>query len=77
MSRTFHATFDGHVLHLEGALMLPPNTRVVVTIETIEEAARESHSFLRTARSLNLEGPPDWASRLDDYLHGEKAHLDE
>jgi hypothetical protein len=27
---------------------------------------------LRTARSLNLEGPPDWASNLDKYLYDEE-----
>jgi len=27
-------------------------------------------SFLRTARSLNLEGPADWSARLEDYLYG-------
>ncbi|HXQ33906.1 MAG TPA: hypothetical protein VN843_07840 [Anaerolineales bacterium] len=30
---------------------------------------QSSESFLKVARSLNLEGPPDWSSRLDDYLY--------
>jgi len=29
--------------------------------------------FLRTARSLNLEGPSDWSSRFDDYHSGRKS----
>jgi hypothetical protein len=43
-----------------------PNTRVVVTIETLEECSASPQSFLKTARSLNLEGPPDWSTRLDE-----------
>lgn len=30
----------------------------------------EPYSSLRLARSLNLEGPPDWSARLDYYLYG-------
>ena len=33
---------------------------------------QNSESFLKVARSLNLEGPPDWSSRLDDYLYGDQ-----
>jgi hypothetical protein len=33
-------------------------------------------SFLQVARSLHLQGPADWSSRLDDYLYG-GAKLDE
>lgn len=29
--------------------------------------------FLRTARSLNLEGPADWSSRFEDYHSGRKS----
>lgn len=36
----------------------------------------EPKSFLRVARSLRLQGPADWSSRLDDYLYG-GAKLDE
>ncbi|EDN68438.1 hypothetical protein BGP_0092 [Beggiatoa sp. PS] len=30
-------------------------------------------SFLRTARSLPVEGPPDWSERIDDYLYGNQV----
>ena len=33
-------------------------------------SASEEESFLRVARSLNLAGPRDWSSRVDDYLRG-------
>jgi hypothetical protein len=29
----------------------------------------EPKSFLRVARTLRLQGPADWSSRLDDYLY--------
>jgi len=29
-------------------------------------------SFLQVARSLEVEGPPDWSENIDDYLYGDK-----
>jgi predicted DNA-binding antitoxin AbrB/MazE fold protein len=71
MVETLEAIFDGKVLRPERPLTLEPNTRVRVTIETVQLAAEKATSFLRTARSLNLDGPPDWATNLDIYLYGE------
>jgi predicted DNA-binding antitoxin AbrB/MazE fold protein len=68
MATTIEATFDGQVFRPAEPVSLPPNTTVRITIEPIPV---KPASFLRTARSLNLEGPADWASRLDDYLYGE------
>jgi hypothetical protein len=34
------------------------------------EPTPEGVSFLRTARSLDLDGPPDWAANIDKYLYG-------
>ncbi len=73
MSTTIHATFDGQVLRPDEPLSLPANTRVKITIEPTEEAAEpeaKTGSFLKTARSLKIEGPPDWSERLEDYLYG-------
>lgn len=70
MSKTLEAVFDGEVLRPDEPLDLEPNTRVRLTIETADERRGEAKSFLRTARALNLQGPPDWAARLDDYLYG-------
>ena len=77
MTKTVHATFDGQVLRPDEPLALLPNTRVVVTIETLEGCSASPQSFLKTARSLNLEGPPDWSTRLDEYLYGDKVPNDE
>ncbi len=68
MATTIEATFDGQVFRPSGPVSLPPNTVVRITIESVPDAPR---SFLSTARSLELEGPPDWASKLDSYLYGE------
>ena len=68
MATTIEATFDGRVFRPTGPVALPPNTNVRITIESMPASPT---SFLRVARSLNLEGPPDWASRLDHYLYDE------
>ena len=78
MSQTLDATFDGEVFRPDGPIQLEPNTRVRLTIEPVPTSAPpESESFLRVARSLNLEGPPDWSSRLDEYLYGGTDTSDE
>lgn len=70
MVKTLEAIFDGQVLHLEEPVDLEPNTRVRITIETVEAEPVHPPSFLQTARSLRLEGPPDWSTKVDDYLYG-------
>ncbi|MCX5646494.1 MAG: antitoxin family protein [Phycisphaerae bacterium] len=70
MVQTIQAVFDGKVLRPEDPLTLEPNARVRITIETLESREEKATSFLDIARSLNLEGPPDWATNVDAYLHG-------
>ena len=75
MSQTMQAVFDGQVLRPAEPVELAPNTRVRITIEAVEPPQTgdaDEDSFLRTARSLNLEGPPDWSERLNDYLYGKE-----
>ena len=72
MGKTMYATFDGQVLRPDGSIELKPNTRVKITIETEEETKTTRNSFLKTARSLQLEGPHDWSERLDEYLYEEE-----
>ncbi len=69
------AMFDGKSLLLDNPLKLKPNTRVIVRIETVEEKPKKKRSFLRTARSLNLDGPKDWSERLDYYLYYRQVEL--
>ena len=76
MSRTFDAVFDGSVFRPDEPIELEPNTRVRITIEPTPTSESEPQSFLQVSRSLNLEGPRDWSSRLDDYLYGGNETLD-
>ena len=70
MDMTIRATFDGEVLRPDEPIPLLPNTRVRITIEApgggtrAEEPKTEIASFLETALSLNLDGPPDWSARM-------------
>ena len=70
MSKVIEAVFDGKVLRPKDALALEPNTRVRITIEPVEPTAKGAASFLDTAISLKLDGPPDWAVNIDTYLYG-------
>ncbi len=75
MTTVLHATYDGAVLHPDEPIELEPNTRVRLIIETTEPILKKRRSFLRTAQSLNLQGPPDWSARFEDYLYTtEKEH---
>ena len=71
MSTTIEARFDGQVFHPIDPISLPPDTTVRLTVETM--AGEQPKSFLEVAQSLNLEGPPDWASNLDHYLYGNRG----
>ena len=74
MTKSLHATFDGLVLRPDEPVELAPNTRVRITIETVDAPVERAASFLQTARSLNLQGPTDWSAHLEDYLYrAEKA----
>ncbi len=65
MTQTVEAIYDGTVLRPETALALKPNTRVRLTVEVVADAEAAPLSFLDTARSLGLSGPPDWSANLD------------
>jgi hypothetical protein len=73
---TLEARFDGTVLHPNEPLALEPNSRVLMTIETIPFTKDAEYTFLDTAASLNLDGPPDWSTNLDAYLYGEESKHD-
>ena len=64
MTQSFDAVYDGLVLRPESALPFEPNTRVRVTVEVIPAKTASESSFLRIARSLELEGPVDWSTNL-------------
>jgi hypothetical protein len=70
MTITVEATFDGEVLRLKRPPDLAPNTRVIVTIQPVEEKDGSPPTFLQTAKSVHIEGPPDLATNVDAYLYG-------
>jgi hypothetical protein len=70
MVKTIEALFDGTVFRPTAPIALAPNTRVRITIETMPHPEGETTSFLRMARTLNLDGPPDWSANIDEYLYG-------
>jgi len=70
ITKTIYLTFDGKVFRPEEPVELEPDTRVRATIEAAERVRGGRGAFLETARSLNLDGPPDWSSRLEEYLYG-------
>jgi predicted DNA-binding antitoxin AbrB/MazE fold protein len=76
MTETIEALFDGVVLRPTEPLALKPNTRVWIVVETTPPSTKKN-SFLRTARSLNLDGPEDWSANLEKYLYGEANHNEE
>jgi len=74
--KTLEAVFDGKVFHPETPPVLEPNTRVRITIEMVIAPSEQAPSFLDLARSLNLEGPPDWSSNLEGYLYHQEERDD-
>jgi hypothetical protein len=38
--------------------------------DTTEHTQTAPTSFFDVARSIQIEGPPDWSERLDHYLYG-------
>jgi len=70
MTKTLEATFDGAVFRPDGPVELQPNTRVQIVVTVKPSPEQEPKSFLQVARSLRLQGPADWSSRLDEYLYG-------
>jgi predicted DNA-binding antitoxin AbrB/MazE fold protein len=74
MTRTIEAVFDGAVLRPSEPLNLREGARVQITFEDEMSGTDDKgqpRSFLQTARSLQLDGPPDWSSHLDVYLYGD------
>lgn len=67
---TIDALFDGEVFRPQERPDLEANTRVRITVEPLTPPSAAPKSFLDTALSLDLEGPADWSSRVDDYLYG-------
>ena len=70
---TVFATYKGDgILRLEEDVAIDPETRVRVTIEQgATPAQAPARSFLDVLQGLNLDGPADASTRLDEYLYGD------
>jgi len=66
---TLEAIYDGNAFRPTVPCQIEPNTRVWITVNRTESAQEETRHFLRTARSLNLDGPSDWSANLERYLY--------
>lgn len=67
--QTLEAIFDGTTLHPELPLNLEAGTRVRIIVESVLPATGQPpKTFLQTAKSLQLQGDPDWSEDIDRYL---------
>lgn len=67
--KSIEAVFDGTVFRPVEEVDLNANTRVrllfeVLKKETLLEENSERLSFMDVALQLELDGPPDWSSRI-------------
>ncbi|MCF2148021.1 hypothetical protein IQ276_016635 [Desmonostoc muscorum LEGE 12446] len=69
MVQKITAVFNGKVFYPSEPIALPINTRVRISVEILPPGEHETVSFLQTARSLNLDGSPDWSANIDKYLY--------
>ncbi|MDO9303391.1 MAG: hypothetical protein Q7T89_18525, partial [Anaerolineales bacterium] len=58
-------------------LLLKPNTRVRITIETVKVKRAKTKSFIETAKTAKLKLPSDFSQNLDDYLYRGKPFNEE
>ena len=72
MGKTIQVLWDGEAFRPDEPPSLEPNTRLQITYELPQAGLPpkdEAVSFLQMARSLNLEGPPDWSANIEEYLN--------
>lgn len=73
MTKTIQARYDGRAIHPDEPLPLPRDARITITVHAEEPQEDEdvgATTFFDVARSISIEGPPDWSARIDHYLYG-------
>lgn len=61
MNKTLTAVFDGDVLRPDSPLDLKPNTRYVITIESVEQSIASGDAWdVLEAMTGTVEAPGDW-----------------
>jgi len=68
MPISIEAVFDGKVFLPVTLPPLKPGTRVRLSIISSEI---KTESFLDTARSLQIDGPPDWSEKINGSMCSE------
>ncbi|MCP4111567.1 MAG: hypothetical protein GY749_39600 [Desulfobacteraceae bacterium] len=72
MTLTIEAIYDGKAFIPVNPLPIRlNNNRVKISVITPENG--QPPSFLKVARSLQLDGPEDWSAKLDEYLYGDRS----
>ena len=65
---------------MEKLSALPPQKQeqVLHYVESLEPKAPKAqvdesdpHPWIKVALSMNLDGPPDWSEKFEDYLNGD------
>ena len=71
MSQTLTATYDGHALLPDAPLDLEPNTRCLVTVESVAESSTQGDAWdVLAAWSGSIDSAPeDWSAEHDHYLY--------
>jgi predicted DNA-binding antitoxin AbrB/MazE fold protein len=74
MIQTLNAVFDGEVFQPDLPLKLKAGTRVRIIVESVllPDEKERPKTFLQTAKSLQLQGEPDWSENIDRYLYGDR-----
>jgi hypothetical protein len=61
----------------DGAIEIPEAYQEAMqqaqTVQVTLANPQRRKTFLQTARSLALEGEPDWSEKVDEYLYGENV----
>ena len=74
MTKTLVAAFDGTVLRPDEPLDIEPNTRVTITVESrspdVADADTGDAWSVLHALAGTYDGPADWSSEHDHYIHG-------
>lgn len=87
MDKVINATFDGEVFRPDEPVKLVSNAKVKVILpdapkkpepKTVrKKKTGKPYAVFEYMRSLNLEGPEDFSTNLDDYLYHGKPFPDE
>jgi hypothetical protein len=78
MIQSLDAIFDGEAFQPEVPLNMKAGTRVRLIVESVvSDEAPQPKSFLQTAKSLQLEGEPNWSENIDQYLYGKTVSENE